>query len=43
VRAENGGFDINGSSSVNKTVATFIRLGDTWWMIFFGLKKHCKI
>jgi hypothetical protein len=29
VRAENGGFDINGSSSVNKTVATFIRLGDT--------------
>ena len=29
VRAENNGFDINGSSSVNKTVATFIRLGDT--------------
>ena len=29
VRAENGGFEINGSSSVNKTVATFIRLGDT--------------
>jgi len=29
VRAENGGFEINGSSSANKTVATFIRLGDT--------------
>ena len=29
VRAQNNGFDINGSSSVNKTVATFIRLGDT--------------
>ena len=29
VRAENGGFEINGSSSVNKTFATFIRLGDT--------------
>jgi len=29
VRVENGGFEINGSSSVNKTLATFIRLGDT--------------
>ena len=29
VRAQNNGFDINGSSGVNKTFATFIRLGDT--------------
>ena len=29
VRAQNNGFDINGSSDVNKTFATFIRLGDT--------------
>ena len=28
-RAENNGFDINGSSSVNKTEQTFIRAGDT--------------
>ena len=29
VRAQNNGFEINGDSDINKTVATFIRLGDT--------------